>query len=76
MVIEEEEEEEANEEASNAIAIQTGLGVKIVETATTHDEPIQYGLRQQLSERSRGGRQRKRRRRNPAREQATQPQHK
>ena len=41
MAIEEEEEEEADEEAGNAATTQTGLGVNIVEAASTHDEPIQ-----------------------------------
>ena len=38
---EEEEEEEADDGASNAAATQIGLGVNIVEAASTHDEPIQ-----------------------------------
>ncbi len=38
---EEEEEEEADEEAGNAATTQTGLGVNIVEAASTYDEPIQ-----------------------------------
>lgn len=40
MVIEE-EEEEPGEGASNAAATQIGLGVNIIEAATTHDEPTQ-----------------------------------
>ena len=46
---EEEEEEEADDGASNAAAIQIGLGVNIVEAASTHDEPIQRRRRRTKS---------------------------
>ena len=46
---EEEEEEEAVEEAANAGTTQTGLGVNIVEAASTHDEPIQRRRRRTKS---------------------------
>ena len=46
---EEEEEEEADDGASNAVATQIGLGVNIVEAASTHDEPIQRRRRRTKS---------------------------
>ena len=46
---EEEEEEEADDGASNAAATQIGLGVNIVEAASTHDEPIQRRRRRAKS---------------------------
>ena len=51
MAIEEEEEEdeEADDGASNGVASQIGLGVNIVEAASTHDEPIQRRRRRTKS---------------------------